>query len=130
MDESLLLDTNVLIWTFSDDDRISTLASRAMSRSTSALYVSVVSVWEIVIKHRTGKLQFEGALEEVLDQILYRSLWTILPLSAEHLAPVVTLPMLHKDPFDRMLIAQARYEGMSIVTSDETIPKYDVRTIW
>ena len=58
------------------------------------------------------------------------SLWAILPLSAEHLAPVAALPMLHKDPFDRILIAQARYEGMSIVTADETIPKYDVRKIW
>lgn len=130
MNERLLLDTNVLIWTVSEDDQISTRARRVIASSTSALFVSVVSVWELALKHQAGKLRFEGPLEEILDQILYHSPWTILPMSAEHLLPLATLPMLHKDPFDRLLIAQARHEGMTIVTSDETIPKYDVRTIW
>ena len=130
MKDELLLDTNVLIWTVSEDDRISTRARTVISSSASALFVSVVSVWEIVLKHQTGKLRFKGLLEEVLDQILYRSPWAILAMSAEHLAPLAVLPMLHKDPFDRLLIAQARHEGMAIVTSDETIAKYDVRTIW
>lgn len=130
MSELLLLDTNVLIWTYSASDRISTRAKRAISRSTSDLFVSVVSVWEIVIKHQAGKLNLQCELEEVLDQILYGSHWAMLSMSAEHLAPVAALPMLHKDPFDRLLIAQARHEGMTIVTADETIPKYDVRTIW
>ena len=130
MSESLLLDTNVLIWTLSGSDRISTRAKRAMARSTSDLYVSVVSVWEIVLKFQAGKLRLKSELDEVLEQILYHSPWTILQMSAEHLVPVAALPMLHKDPFDRLLIAQARHEGMSLVTSDETIPKYDVRTIW
>lgn len=130
MNERLLLDTNVLIWTVSEDDQISTRARRVIASSTSALFVSVVSVWELALKHQAGKLHFEGLLEEVLDQILYRSPWTILPMSAEHLLPLATLPMLHKDPFDRLLIAQARHEGMAIVTADETIAKYDVRTIW
>ena len=130
MSEPLLLDTNVLIWTISASDRISARARRAMSRSTAALFVSVVSVWEIVLKHRAGKLRLKATLEEVVDQILYHSPWTILPMSPEHLPSLAALPMLHKDPFDRLLIAQARHEGMAILTADEHIKKYGIRTIW
>jgi PIN domain nuclease of toxin-antitoxin system len=128
--EPLLLDTHVLIWTISASDRISAVARRAMSRSTAVLSVSIVSVWEIVLKHHAGKLRLHAALEEVVDQILYRSPWSILAMRPEHLPGLAALPALHKDPFDRLLIAQARYEGVAIVTADEHIKKYDVRTIW
>ena len=102
-----------------------------MSRSGAILFVSVVSVWEIVLKHQAGKLLFQTGLEEVVDLILYRSPWTILPMSPEHLPVLASLPMLHKDPFDRLLIAQARHGGMSMVTVDEDIRKYgSIRTIW
>ena len=130
MSERLLLDTPVLIWTVSKRDKLSDSATRAMSRSIKALSVSVVSVWEILIKHHAGKLQFPVPLDEVIDQILYRSPWSILPISPEHLPGLIALPPLHKDPFDRLLVAQARYEGMAILTADEEIKKYDVRTIW
>lgn len=130
MSDGLLLDTNVLIWTLSASNRISTNAKRAMTRSKTAMSVSVVSVWEIILKHKAGKLIIKPALDQLVDQILYHSPWTILHVCPEHLLPVITLPMLHKDPFDRLLIAQARHEGLTIVTSDELIPKYDVRTIW
>ena len=99
-------------------------------RVTVALWVSVVSVWEIVLKHQGGKLRLHGTLEEVVGQILYRSPWSILPVRAEHLPALAALPVLHKDPFDRLLIAQARHEGMAILTGDEHIKKYDVRTVW
>jgi PIN domain nuclease of toxin-antitoxin system len=131
LSESLLLDTNVIIWTISSSDKISTRAKRAMSQSRAALFVSVVSVWEIVLKHQEGKLLLQTDLEEVVDQILYRSPWTILAMSPEHLPVLASLPMLHKDPFDRLLIAQARHEGMSMLTADEEIKKYrSLRTIW
>ncbi len=130
MSEALLLDTHVIIWTFSASDRISVTANRAMSRSAVALWVSVVSVWEIELKHQAGKLRLHGTLEELVDQILYRSPWSILPVRAEHLPVLGGLPALHKDPFDRLLVAQARREGMAILTADEHIKKYDVRTIW
>lgn len=130
MNDPLLLDTHVVIWIFSASDRISVTAKRAMSRSTAALSVSVVSVWEIVLKYHARRLRLSAALEEVVDQILYRSPWSILPVRAEHLPAMAALPVLHKDPFDRLLIAQARHEGMAILTTDEHIRKYDVRTVW
>jgi PIN domain nuclease of toxin-antitoxin system len=131
LSESLLLDTNVVIWTISSSDRISVRAKRAMSRSGAALFVSVVSVWEIVLKHQAGKLLLQTNLEEIIDHILYRSPWTILPMSAEHLPLLASLPMLHRDPFDRLLIAQARHEQMLMLTPDHDIKKYSgIRTLW
>jgi PIN domain nuclease of toxin-antitoxin system len=130
LSEPLLLDTHVLIWTLIDSPKLSDSAKRAMSRSVKASSVSVVSVWEIVLKYHTGKLNLRADLDEILDQILYRSSWSILPMNPEHLPGFIDLPPLHKDPFDRLLIAQARYEGMAILTADEEIRKYDVRTVW
>jgi PIN domain nuclease of toxin-antitoxin system len=101
-----------------------------MSRSGAALFVSVVSVWEIVLKHQAGKLLLHTDLEEIVDLILYRSPWTILPMSPEHLPVLASLPMQHKDPFDRLLIAQVRHTGMSMLTADDNIKKYGIRTIW
>jgi PIN domain nuclease of toxin-antitoxin system len=101
-----------------------------MSRPAAALVVSVVSVWEIVLKHHAGKLHFKVSLEHVVGQILQHPAWTVLPLLPECLTVLARLPMLHKDPFDRLLVAQSLSAGMAIVTSDEQIPKYNVRTIW
>jgi len=128
--DGLLLDTQVLIWIISSDDRLSGKARRAISRPAALLTVSVVSVWEIVLKRQVGKLRLPSGLSDVLDEILYRSTWTILPVASEHLPVLAALPALHKDPFDRMLVAQAQHEGMTIVTADEQIAKYQVRTIW
>ena len=126
----LLLDTNIVIWTLSASARISARARRAMSRPAVSLAVSVVSVWEIVLKHQAGKLRFQVSLDEVIDQILYHSPWTILPMVPDCLSALAALPMLHSDPFDRLLIAQAQRAGMAILTADEKIAKYKVRTIW
>ena len=72
----------------------------------------------------------QAGLEEVVDQILFRSPWTILSIGPDCLPSLAALPMIHRDAFDRLLIAQARQEGMVIVTADEQIKRYDVRTIW
>jgi PIN domain nuclease of toxin-antitoxin system len=130
VNERLLLDTNVLIWTLSSSNKISRRAKRAMSRPVASLTVSLVSVWEIVLKHQAGKLRLPAGLHQVVDQILYGSPWTILPVAPEHLPALAVLPAIHRDPFDRLLIAQARHEGMAILTADEQFKEYDVGTIW
>ena len=130
MNGRLLLDTSVVIWMLSADHKLSARAKRALSFSNASLLVSVVSAWEIVIKSAAGKLRLHNSLTRILDQILYQSPWTILPMTGEHLPLLSALPMLHKDPFDRMLIAQAQHEGLTMVTPDEQIRKYEVRTIW
>jgi PIN domain nuclease of toxin-antitoxin system len=130
LSQPLLLDTNVLIWIVSASDKMSIRAKEALASPGAVLVVSVVSVWEIVLKHQAGKLRLTDTLEVVVDQVLHRSPWTILQVAPAHLSSLTVLPMPHKDPFDRMLIAQARYEGMAILTSDDQFKQYDVRTIW
>ncbi len=94
------------------------------------LVVSIVSAWEIVLKHQAGKLLLKPSLGAALDQIIHGSPWTLLSVMPEHLPVLAELPLLHKDPFDRLLIAQAKYEGLTILTPDEKIRKYDVKTLW
>jgi PIN domain nuclease of toxin-antitoxin system len=92
--------------------------------------VSVARAWEIVLKQRTRKLEFRVPLEEILDQILYRSPWTMLPISSQHLPVLAALPIIHRDPFDRILIAQAQFEALTFVTPDTQIRKFKVPTLW
>ena len=103
----LLLDTNILIL-FAGE------AGNVPSRSV-ACGEHIVSVWEMLIKYQAGKLRLHSSLSEVLNDILYHSPWTILPIVSEHLPVLAALPTLHKDPFDRMIVAQAQHEGMTIV---------------
>lgn len=130
MSDRLLLDTNVVIWLLSESEKVSPRAKRALMKPSASLWVSVVSVWEIVMKHQAGKLRLGAAIEAVVDQVMHRSPWTILRLEPAHLPGVAKLPLIHKDPFDRMLIAQALHEQLTIVTSDDTIPNYEVSAIW
>jgi len=125
-----LADTNVVIWTISRSDRLSARAKSTLADATKPIIVSVASVWEIVLKHQAGKLVFDMTLDLAIDHILYGSPWTIAPITSEHLPVLASLPMLHKDPFDRILIAQARYQNLTIITPDEKIRNYDVRTLW
>lgn len=130
MTERLLLDTNILVWILSDSKRISARARRAISRPRVALVVSIVSVWEIILKNQAGKLELKAPVEEVANQIMYHSPWTMLPVGPEHLLALAALPLLHRDPFDRLLVAQARQERLTIVTADENVAKYDIRVVW
>jgi len=127
---SLLLDTSVVIWILEGSTRISPRARRALFDPSHALIVSVVSAWEIVLKHQAGKLELTMGLGAAVDTILHESPWTILPLNAEALRTLVDLPPVHKDPFDRMLVAQARQDGLVMVTPDTQIRKYGIPTIW
>ena len=130
MSQGFLIDTNVLIWLFSASERISRPARKALNDSQAALVVSVASVWEIVLKHQAGKLDLGESLSRVVDEILYQSAWTVMPVAPEHLPVLAALPMHHRDPFDRLLVAQAKHAGLTIVTSDQLIRRYDVPTLW
>jgi len=130
VNERLLADTSVVIWTLEASPRVSVRAKRALFDPAKSLIVSVVSVWEIVLKHQAGKVVLNASLDGALDQIIHDSPWTLLPILPEHLRVLAALPLLHKDPFDRILIAQAQSEDLTIVTPDEKIRDYDVRTLW
>lgn len=121
----LLLDTNALIWTLVRRERISPIALDAIEDETNDVFVSVVSVWEIEIKSAKGKLDTPGDLQGALAVQGFKS----LAVAMAHAYAVESLPHYHRDPFDRMIIAQAHLEGMTIVTSDRDIKHYPVAVL-
>jgi PIN domain nuclease of toxin-antitoxin system len=127
---SCLLDTNVVIWILEGSSRISSRARTALFDPARTLFVSVVSVWEIILKHQAGKLVLNADLGAAVGLILHESPWSMLALGAEALRTLAELPIIHKDPFDRVLVAQARHAGLTIITPDAYIRKYDVPTLW
>ena len=130
MSDRLLVDTRVVIWILEASPRISSRAKRALFDPATTLLVSVVSIWEMIFKYQARKLILTTSLDGALDRIIHQSPWALLPVIPEHLSTLATLPTVHKDPFDRMLVAQAGYEGLIILTPDKDIAKYDVRTLW
>lgn len=121
---SLLLDTHVIIWWLTDD---STLADNVKERLDHEpdVYVSAATLWEVAIKQAIGKLPETALLaERILD-----CGFTPLPVNAEHALAAGQLPLIHRDPFDRMLVAQAQCEELTLVTRDENCAKYDVTVL-
>ena len=124
-----LLDTHTFLWAISEDDRMSQRA-RDIFTGPGDLSLSMVSIWEILIKVQTGKLNLpQPTGSYVLSQLVGNRIET-LPVSLNHLLAFERLPMHHRDPFDRMLIAQSIEEGWPIVTADRYFKKYPVRVIW
>lgn len=118
----LLLDTQALIWTVANPGRLSTAAADALKNYDNEVLVSVVSPWEIAIKTALGKLPPIDDLEVQIAEKRFE----LLPISLSHAAAVASLPHHHRDPFDRMLIAQAQVESVTLVTSDREIRRYPV----
>lgn len=121
----LLLDTHALLWWLSDWDRIAESTREAIADPGNEVFVSAVSGWEIAIKKAKGRLVAPGNLATVVEEKGF----THLPLTFEHAEGTAALPNHHRDPFDRMLIAQARAEGLVLVTRDARISLYDVLAI-
>lgn len=122
----LLLDTHVLLWWRDDSPRLSARARAEIGDATNDILVSIATFWEIVIKRGLGKLAFPEDFEEVIREEAFG----LMPISFQHLRLVETLPALHRDPFDRMLVAQALTEGSPLVTNDRIILGYGVPTLW
>lgn len=125
---SVLLDTHVLLWFQSLDKRLSSALRDRIERSDDDYYVSHVSYWEIAIKSSIGKLKLDRDLAATY-RLIHEAGFLTLPFSEEHFLEVATLPLHHRDPFDRMLIAQAKHEGMHLLTADPHFGAYDVQLI-
>lgn len=120
----LLIDTNALLWLLSDDDRLGVRARQAVE-SANALIVSIGSLWEIAIKVSIGKLAPIAGLHTAVRDLGFER----LAITDDHLAAVEALPLLHRDPFDRLLICQARTEGLTVLTADEVFVNYGVPVV-
>ncbi len=121
----LLLDTHVLLWWSTDSPRLAEGARDAI-RSAGRVAVSAASAWEAAIKAGMGKLTLDVPFERVAEVNGFDK----LPITLAHAAAVATLPEHHRDPFDRMLVAQARSEGLTLVTHDRAIEPYGIPILW
>jgi len=121
----ILLDTHMLLWWLADDSRLSKKARALMADPTNMITVSAATAWEIAVKQALGKMTMDGALEqEVRGQG-----FAMLPVTFAHAAETLTLPAIHRDPFDRMLVAQARVENLPLLTVDPHILHYPANVI-
>jgi PIN domain nuclease of toxin-antitoxin system len=125
----VLLDSKALVWWFSSDSRLSVRAARVIKDPRNEIVVSVASAWELAIKNHLGKLPMGGLLER-LPRDLEEAGVAVLPINLDHAIRAGSLPGHHKDPFDRMLVAQAQADNLAIVSSDPIFGHYGVRRLW
>jgi PIN domain nuclease of toxin-antitoxin system len=125
----MLLDTHTFLWAISDDPRLSRRAAQIFI-GPSDLWLSVVSVWEILIKVNKGQIPIPDPAGPYLMKKLAENRIDLLPITLDHVLKIEAIPMHHRDPFDRMLIAQSMDEDWPIITSDPMFKKYPIRVIW
>lgn len=121
----VLLDTHALLWWLGDDTRLGAQARAIIGHDGNQIFVSAASTWEIAIKTSLGKLSAPGGLDAIIDEEGFSP----LPIALFHGQQAGLLPPLHRDPFDRMLVAQAQAEGLELLTADARLAGYGIRVI-
>jgi len=123
----LLLDTHIFLWYISADGRLPSDFQQAIRDPNNEVYLSVASLWEIIVKYQLGKLPLPQSLESYLSAQRQKHLISSLPLDEQSVMKLTSLPTIHRDPFDRMLICQAMANDLTIVTVDDSIKSYSVK---
>jgi PIN domain nuclease of toxin-antitoxin system len=126
----VLFDTHSFLWWIEDDPRLSSTVKEIIGDRSNELFFSAASGWEIAIKAKTGKLNISDIPEKFVMEQLAINAVTILPIQINHALHIYNLPNHHRDPFDRILIAQSQLENLPIMTVDAQIVRYSVETIW
>lgn len=126
----LLLDTHVWIWWLTDPDRLSRPAYMALRDADSELFLSPASTWELMVKSTAGRVTVSESVEALVEEAIAASGVQPLPVEHRHALQLRQLPAHHRDPFDRMLVAQAQSSGLILVTADQQLAAYDIDTLW
>jgi len=124
-----LLDTHTAIWYFNGDKALTKTAREIILDLSNQIHLSIISAWELAIKINLGKLEFKGQAARFVHFVETYG-FTILPIKTSHLSVLESLPLLHRDPFDRLLIATAISEQMTFISTDKNVAQYDVPLIW
>ena len=127
----LLLDTHAVLWHYSDSARLGREAAVVLSDARNDLFVSMASLWEMAIKSNIGKLRIPipGSLNGLIDYLVGDGV-SILPVGTGHVLRVESMALHHRDPFDRMLVAQALVDGLDLVSNEEVFDQYGVKRVW
>ena len=126
----ILIDTQVFLWWISDNPNISSKFHDVMSEPRNEIYFSAASGWEIAVKAKIGRLSIQGDPQKFIPTQLSLNSITVLPIQISHTLQTYHLPEHHKDPFDRLIIAQSQIENMPIATNDALFKNYEVDLIW
>jgi PIN domain nuclease of toxin-antitoxin system len=126
----VLVDTHAILWWIAGDERLSKRARKILEDPENKRWVSIASLWEIAIKMSSGRLPAEGLTLGTIAGLLKAQQFAILPVRLEDLLRLELLPWLHRDPLDRLIVAQALEEGISLLTADGAMSQYPVQTIW
>ena len=126
----ILLDTHTALWMVNEHEKLSSTAKNLLRDDDNSLFISIVSLWEMAIKASLGKLtEMYGGMDAFVSKIAIMPI-ELFPITTNHIRIVESLPFVHRDPFDRMIVATAISDGMTILTNDSYIPKYDVSCKW
>ncbi|MHB8511654.1 MAG: type II toxin-antitoxin system VapC family toxin [Actinomycetota bacterium] len=126
----LLLDTQAFLWFILNDPRISGKAHRAIENVSHEVFISVVTPWEIIQKFSVGRLLLSESPEVFIHRHISIAGLSVLPITLSHTLALAALPLHHRDPFDRMLIAQAISDNLTLISSDKKMRAYDVKIFW
>ena len=127
---NLLLDTNAFLWFIAGDENLSSVARTTIENPENNRYLSVASLWEIAIKVSIGKLELSEPFEKLIPEQLTENGIQLLDISVAHTALIASLPFHHRDPFDRLIAAQAKVEQMTLISSDDVFDKYEINRNW
>jgi len=124
----ILLDTCSVLWFLNGDEKMPVSARDIILNAENTICVSIATLWEVAIKMSIGKLDFDGGIDGFIAALENEN-FSLLEISQRHAKVVAGLPLIHRDPFDRMLIAQAMEENLPLMTTDSEIRKYDIHTV-
>lgn len=127
---NLLLDTHTFLWFIAGDENLSTSARAAIELMENDCFISTGSLWEIAIKTSLGRLKLPQPFKEVISEQIRTNAFLQLDIKPEHLEVLISLPFHHRDPFDRLLVAQAKAEAFAIVSIDSALDAYEVERLW
>ena len=126
----ILLDSHAFLWAATDDQRLPRPVVELIEEPSTRVFISVATTWELTLKVLAGKLRLPAPPAEHFAEHIERFRSELLPIHQRHVSALPELPAIHADPFDRMLVAQALVEDIDLVTGDERLRRYPVRTIW
>lgn len=126
---NILLDTHAAIWFITDDDQLPEFSKELIKDPQNNCFVSVATLWEMGIKHSLGKLKLKAELKKIFE-LYFDSGFILLPITPDHILTNAALSFYHRDPFDRLIIAQAKREGYALISKDTEFEKYDINLLW
>ena len=128
--KSYLLDTHTLLWMIADDPRLGEASKEAITDNRNRLFFSMVGYWEICIKVSIEKLRLSKTWPDIIDREMLQNGIEWLPIRQQHLLGVIDLPFHHRDPFDRLLVSQAKAESLTIISRDSQLRSYDIECVF